>query len=78
MGLFSRWFKGLEQDDSLTVPMPPQQAHDQVLAALQQSGFFDFTDTVATIHAKHGQEAFVYGTVSEDISLALVASDWSA
>ena len=78
MGLFSGWFKGLEQNDSLTVQMPLQQAHDQVLAALQQAGFFDFTDTGTTIHAKHGQEAFVYGTVSDDISLALVASDWSA
>ena len=27
---------------------------------------------------KHGEEAFVYGTISTDISLALMASDWSA
>ena len=78
MGLFSGWFKGLEQKDSLTVQMPLQQAHDQVLTALQQSGFFDVNDTTTTVSAKHGEEAFVYGTISTDISLALVASDWSA
>ena len=78
MGLFSGWFKGLEQKDSLTVQMPLQLAHNQVITALHQSGFFDITDTTTTVSAKHGEEAFVYGTISTDISLALVASDWSA
>ena len=55
--------------------MPPQEAHDRVLAALKAGGYTSIDDSGGDIHGEHGEVAlFTYGTVSTDIGLTLAAS----
>ena len=75
MSLLGRLFPPITAAKSFAVALPPQQAHDRVLAALTAGGYSSISDAGSDIHAEHGEVAlFTYGTVSSDIGLTLTAS----
>ena len=79
MSFLGKLFPPITAAKSFAVTVPPQEAHDRVLAALQSGGYSAIADHGADIHAEHGEVAlYVYGTVSTDISIALLASDADA
>ena len=75
MSIFGKLFPPITAAKSFAVSIPPQEAHDRVLAALQTGGYTSINDAGGDIHAEHGEVAlFTYGTVSTDIGLTLAAS----
>jgi hypothetical protein len=79
MSIFKKLFPPITSAKSFAVTVSPQEAHDRVLAALTAGGYSGLEGEGQDIHAEHGNVAlFVYGTVSTDISIALLASDADA
>lgn len=79
MSFLGKLFPPITAAKSFAVQVTPQEAHDRVLAALTAGGYSAIADHGEDIHAEHGEVAlFVYGTVSSDISIALLASDADA
>lgn len=79
MSFLGKLFPPITAAKSFAVTVPPQEAHDRVLTALTAGGYTSVKDSGDVIHAEHGEVAlFVYGTVSSDISIALLASDADA
>lgn len=79
MSFLGKMFPPITAAKSFAVTVPPQEAHDRVLAALTAGGYSSIADHGGDIHAEHGEVAlFVYGTVSSDITIALLASDSDA
>ena len=75
MSIFGKLFPPITAAKSFAVTVPPQEAHDRVLAALTAGGYTSISDSGGDIHAEHGEVAlFTYGTVSTDIGLTLAAS----
>ena len=74
MSIFSKMFPPITAAKSFATTASLQEAHDRVLKALTANGYTGIQDHGEDIHAEHGEMTFVYGTVSTDISLALVAS----
>ncbi len=75
MSIFGKLFPPITAAKSFAVTVPPQEAHDRVLAALNAGGYTSINDSGVDIHAEHGEVAlFTYGTVSSDIGLTLAAS----
>jgi hypothetical protein len=75
VSIFGKIFPPITAAKSFAVTVPPQEAHDRVLAALQSGGYSAVADHGEGIHAEHGEvELFVYGTVASDITIALMAS----
>lgn len=75
MSIFGKLFPPITAAKSFAVSVPPQEAHDRVLAALNAGGYTSIDDAGADIHAEHGEVAlFTYGSVSTDIGLTLAAS----
>lgn len=79
MSFLGKMFPPITAAKSFAVTVPPQEAHDRVLAALTAGGYTSIADHGADIHAEHGEVAlFVYGTVASDIDIAMMASDSDA
>ncbi len=79
MSFLGKMFPPITAAKSFAVTVPPQEAHDRVLAALTAGGYSSIADHGTDIHAEHGEVAlFVYGTVSSDVSIAMMASDSDA
>jgi hypothetical protein len=75
MSFLGKLFPPITAAKSFAVTVPPQEAHDRVLAALQSGGYTAIADHGADIHAEHGEVAlFKYGSVSSDIGITLLAS----
>lgn len=75
MSFLGRMFPPITSAKSFAVTIPVSEAHDRVLTALQGGGYTHMADHGTDIHAEHGKvELFVYGSVSGDISIALLAS----
>jgi hypothetical protein len=75
MSLLKKMFPPITAAKSFAVTVDIHQAHDRVLAALTAGGYTHLADHGDDIHAEHGQvELFVYGSVSGDITVALLAS----
>lgn len=74
MGFLAKMFPPITAAKSFATTVSVQVAHDRVLKALTASGYTGIQDHGEDIHAEHGEMTFVYGSVSGDITLALVAS----
>lgn len=74
MSLLSEMFPPITAAKSFAVTVSTKEAHDRVLAALNDGGYHDIADHGDELMAEHGQVAlFRYGTVSSDISIAMLA-----
>jgi hypothetical protein len=70
-----KMFPPITSAKSFAVTVDAKQAHDRVLEALTASGYTHMADHGDDIHAEHGKvELFVYGSISSDISVVLLAS----
>ena len=79
VSFLGKMFPPITAAKSFAVTVPPQEAHDRVLAALKAGGYSGIADRGDDIHAEHGEVAlFVYGTVASDISIAMMVSDADA
>jgi len=75
MSFLGKLFPPITAAKSFAVTVPPQEAHDRVLAALQSGGYSAIADHGEDIHAEHGEVAlFKYGSASSDIGITLLAS----
>jgi hypothetical protein len=75
VSFLGKMFPPITAAKSFAVTVPPQEAHDRVLAALTAGGYSSIADHGANIHAEHGEVAlFKYGSVSSDVGITLLAS----
>ncbi len=79
MSILKKMFPPITAAKSFAVTVGVQEAHDRVMRALEAGNFSKITDDGTDITAKHGDvELFVYGSISGDVSIALLASPSSA
>jgi hypothetical protein len=75
MSILKKMFPPITAAKSFAVTVSVQEAHDRVLAALETGNYSKITDDGSDITAKHGEvDLFVYGSISGDVSIALLAS----